>query len=169
MSAADNKQKIEAYFSRLTDKLREEVAPIVAETAVEYYKEAILSGKFDGVPFKPLSPRYQKAKKRNKDKTLYLNGLLFASIRPADVSPDKVIISAGSSKVPYARIHNEGGPVVARANVKAFSRYQNGKQVTVRPHARNINFIMPQRRFMGYSAELNELIKNRINGLIKGR
>ena len=166
MSSIDNAKRIHDYFASLNQKVRDRVAPIVAETAVEYYKESILTGQFDGVPFKPLSPAYQKTKRRNRDKILYRDGLLLASIRSAEVVPDRVRINAGSNKVPYARPHNEGAHIVARANVKPFTRNQFGKSVKVKAHIRNVNFYMPQRRFMGHSAELNRRIITRIKSII---
>jgi phage gpG-like protein len=173
MSAIDNKRNIESFFNGLTANIREKAPTVIAETAVEYYKESIITGKFDGVPFKPLSQAYLKAKRRNRDKVLYLNGLLWASIRPAEVSADRVVISAGSSKVPYARIHNEGGVIVHNARSETFvrNRHASGKRKGLfkkgtKPgqghQYRSYTVNIPQRRFMGYAAELNERIMNRL-------
>jgi phage gpG-like protein len=177
MSAADNKRRIEAYFAKLKGKINDDLPDIIGETAVKVFKENILKGSFDGVPWKPLSPEYLEHKKRNKEKILYLNGLLFASIKYT-TQPGKVIVRAGSTKVPYARIHNEGLTVNTTANVKAFTRNQyrlskRGKRsisgsVEVRAHTRKIHYTMPQRRFLGHSVELNKALRTRIIGFLKG-
>lgn len=180
MSAIDNKRRIHEYFASLTREVREKVPPIVAETAAEYFKEAILTGRFDGVPFQPLSKEYLKAKRRNRDKILYRDGLLFASIRPGIVSADRVTINAGSSKVPYARIHNEGGSIYHNARTETFTRnrYTSGKvkgafKRGTKPgqgHTyKSYTVNMPQRQFMGHSAELNERIIVRIKSILKPR
>lgn len=172
-----NKERIEAYFASLKEKVREQVPQIVAETAVEVFKENILNGSFDGIPFEPLSEKYLEYKKRNKEKILYYNGFLFASIRPSEVSANRVIISAGSSKVPYARIHNEGLTVNTTARVGQYTRNnyrtsKNGKgkaTSTVGAHTRKMNYTMPRRRFMGHSSILNERLMTRINLLMKSK
>ena len=91
-------------------------------------------------------------------------------------------ISAGDYKAPYAQIHNEGGIIqqpggtawgmvpeskgsevlkpVWVSNAKA--RETGKKYPRTKPHSIPI----PQRQFMGDSAELNDIILNRINELI---
>jgi phage gpG-like protein len=187
MSAKDNAKIIADYFASLTEKVRDQVAPVVAETATEYYKECIMTGQFDGVPFKPLSRQYLKYKKRNKDKILYLNGLLFASIRPAIVETDRVVISAGSSKVPYAQIQNEGGTIYHPPRSETFqrNRYTTGAKgkmfggmgafkkgiksdkIYEGQSYKGYNVTIPQRRYMGPSAELNQRIITRIKSIFK--
>jgi len=178
MAAADNKAKIEAFFTSLTGKISDHVPQIVAETATEYYKENILQGiDVNGLPFEPLSEDYQKHKKRNPDKIMYLNGFLFASIRPSEVSSSRVVISAGSQMVPYARIHNEGLTVNTTAHIRSFKRNtykyskkgKRGKAVStqdVKAHDRHMNYTMPRRQYMGHAAELNTRIMRRIKTLI---
>lgn len=178
MNTGDNKRKIEAFFSRMRNKIINDIPAIVGETAREVFRENILKGSFDGVPWKPLSPDYLAHKKRNKEKILYYNGLLFSSIRYT-TEPGKVIVSAGSSKVPYARIHNEGLTVNTIANVGSYSRnkYQVSKRgkrklsgtVTVKAHTRKMEYTMPKRQFLGYSSELNTLVRQRIISVLKSQ
>ncbi|MDO3641964.1 phage virion morphogenesis protein [Mucilaginibacter sp. L3T2-6] len=172
-----NKDKIHRFFAALPVEIQTKVPPIIGETAVELFKENILSGSYDGVPWQPLSKSYLAAKKRNKDKILYLNGLLFASIRYNEPEAGKVIVSAGSSKVPYARIHNEGLTVNTIARVGAYTRNKykvskRGKRsksgtVEVREHTRKMDYTMPRRQFMGYSYELRKRFIQRIKPLFK--
>lgn len=159
MSAADNKRKIAEYFANLEAKVRDQVAPVVAETAVEYFKESFTTKGFDGIPWLPT----KRAVSRGS--LMVRSGALVNSIRPSVVEPDRVVISAGSSKVPYARVHNEGLHVTGTANVRQFTRRQGKKQTTVKAHSRKIDFQMPQRQFMGHSAELNRRIMARIKSI----
>src|ERR1700748_2632276 len=135
----DNRKIIADYFAKLEDMIRTQVAPIVAETATEYFKESFTTKSFDGVAW----PQVKRPVARGS--LMVRSGMLVSSIRPSVVEADRVVISAGSSKVPYARVHNEGLQVVAKANVKAFTRNQRGKPAKVRAHTRNMNFKMPQR------------------------
>ena len=172
---------IQAYFAKLTGKLTVEAPQIIAETATEFFKDNILQGvDINGVPFIPLSEDYLAHKKRNQDKILYYQGFLFASIRPSDVNANRVVVSAGSQMVPYARIHNEGLTVNTTANVRAFTRNKykyskkgkRGKAIAsseVRAHTRKMNYTMPKRQFMGYSAPLYMKIKTRMSALIKSK
>ena len=181
MSAVDNKARIEAYFAKLKGKLTVEAPQIIAETAAEFFKDNILQGvDINGVTFIPLSEDYLAHKSRNQDKILYYKGFMFASIRPSDVSASRVVISAGSSMVPYARIHNEGLTVNTTAHVQAYKRNtykyskkgKRGKAIAssqVRAHTRQMHYTMPKRQFMGYSAPLYNKIKSRMSALIKAK
>ena len=150
-------QDLENYFATLPDKIMEDSAEIVAETAVSYYKETFRKKAFDGTPWAP-------AKVPKKTGSLLISsGALLNSIRPAYIGKDKVVISAGNGKVGYAQTHNEGyqGSVQVRAHVRHTSRYGD---VNVRAHNRRAN--IPARPFMADSSELNEEIKKRIDGYI---
>ncbi len=87
---------------------------------------------------------------------------LLNSIRPAVVTPERVVISAGNDKVTYAAAHNEGyrGPVDVRAHQRTVKK--TGTVYDVRAHTRMADIV--QRRFMGDSEELNGMIRDRIEG-----
>jgi hypothetical protein len=89
---------------------------------------------------------------------------LFSSVRPSVVLPSEVVISAGSPKVPYARIHNEGGRIRGIQYVRPYTHPNLlGKGRTqVRGHARKVDFSMPRRQFIGVSRTLNNRILERI-------
>ncbi len=141
--------ELAGYFSRLPDSILQDVPDIIAETAVEYYRQAFDVKGFDGNPWAPAK------KPRSNGSLLVDSGTLVNSIEPTVITPEKVVISAGHTKAPYAKAHNEGlsGPI----QVKAFTR-ADGKNV--KSHTRNMN--LPQRQFMGMSEELNARIKERI-------
>jgi phage gpG-like protein len=78
-----------------------------------------------------------------------------------------VIISAGGAKVPYARIHNEGGRVRGIQYVRPHDRKRVGglRKYQVKWHARKVDFQMPRRQFMGFTQELKQSILSRISKL----
>ena len=64
-----------------------------------------------------------------------------------------------SSQVPYATVHNEGGPYTQ--NVRAHQRHRGSKAYNVRAHQRRIN--MPQRQFIGDGPDTRRIIKSVID------
>lgn len=73
-------------------------------------------------------------------------------------------ITAGGDRVPYARAHNEGfsGSVVVRSHERVSKK---GKPYVVKQHTRKM--LVPRRRFMGESHELETLIKKDVEQLFK--
>ena len=147
---------MENYLGSLPDKILDDAAEIVAETATAYYKETFRRQAFDGNPWAPAKVP------RQNGSLLIDSGNLLNSIRPAYVGRDKVVISAGNDKVDYAKVHNEGfiGRVTVPVHVRHTSRYGN---VQVREHTRMAN--IPARPFMGPSDELADEIHKRLEGL----
>lgn len=145
------------YLTSLPDRILDDAAQIVAETATEYYKERFKEKAFDGNPWAPT-----KVPRRNGS-LLIDSGNLLNSIRPAYIGRDKVVISAGNDKVGYAQVHNEGysGSVVVPAHIRRTRKYGD---VNVKEHTRNAN--IPQRQFMGESDELATKIHERIEKAI---
>ena len=86
----------------IEDELKD-VANIIAETATEYFKGSFQRKAFDGAGWKRST--------KDSGSTLVQTGNLMNSIRPAEVTARKVVISAGNGHVGYARIHNEGGEI----------------------------------------------------------
>ncbi len=154
-----NITELSDYLCSLPDDIMADAAEVVAETAAEYYKSTFTAKGFDGNPWEP-------ARVPKKTGSLLVNsGNLVNSIRPAVITPERVVISAGNSKVGYAAVHNEGysGPV----SVPAHQRTRNGKTYDVGAHTRMADIV--QRRFMGDSAELNDMIHDRIEGMIRSK
>lgn len=153
-----NLSELNNYLQSLPDEILSDVAQIVADTASEYFKESFSVKGFDGNPWVPA--RHPKA----TGSLLIDSGNLLNSIRPALVTPERVVISAGNDKVTYAAVHNEGyyGPVSVRAHQRTIRN--TGTTYDVRAHTRIANMV--QRRFMGDSAELNDRIYDRIEAYI---
>lgn len=136
------------------------VPDLVAELAVDYFKERFRYKEFDGKEW----PEPGRGYKRSNGSLLVDSGHLLNSIRPAEISTDKVVISAGNDNVLYAKVHNEGfsGSVVVKTHDRTSKK---GKQYVVKQHTRKA--LIPQRQFMGESRELNIILKKDIEQLFK--
>ena len=136
------------------------VPDLVAELAVDYFKERFRYKEFDGKEW----PEPGRGYKRSNGSLLVDSGHLLNSIRPAEISTDKVVISAGNDNVLYAKVHNEGfsGSVVVKTHDRTSKK---GKQYVVKQHTRKA--LIPQRQFMGESRELNIIFKKDIEQLFK--
>lgn len=163
----NNGEKLSAWFNRFDRRMNEDVPNIIAETANEYYKESFIRKSWDN------SPWAATKKINNKGSLMVRSGALVASIRPSTVSPSRVTISAGSSKVPYARVHNEGGLITRAGRSETFTRNRSTrrgrtgqfKRGTTRGEGftfKAYSYNMPKRQFMGHSAIINRLIITRI-------
>ncbi|MGY0034432.1 phage virion morphogenesis protein [Pedobacter sp. NJ-S-72] len=135
-------------------------------------------------PWKKRKPPKRGARKDGKRAVLVKSGRLMRSIRKIMANSDRAIIG---TDVPYAKIHNNGGRVKATASIgeyrkkayrrKAHTRTRSGRSEsikaqtiaahTVKAHKRKINFVMPQRQFLGSSKELSKRIEDLINDDIK--
>ena len=157
------------FFETLrTDYLHERVPNIVAEAATEFFKQRFTTKEWEGTAWKPT--RFPVG----SGSLMLRTGALLHSIRPKIVGPGRVVISAGDSKVPYARIHNEGGQIIVTPKMKKWAwamHYQAGgspkgqepppqaqfyKAMALKKTGSPIN--MPRRQFMGYSGTLNKQI-----------
>lgn len=162
-----NQQNLQDWFANFEHRMNSEVPSILAETATEFFKESFVTKSWDGVPWsdtkKPVS----------RGSLMIRTAQLMGSIRPSHVSADKVTISAGSSKVPYAKVHNEGGLIPRKPRSETFqrNRFSSGKQKgkfkggTTSGQGftfKESSFTMPKRQFIGHSANLNIIIAKRL-------
>ena len=89
---------------------------LIAEEAKEYSRSRFSEKSFDGKPWPALRPKY----KPKKGTMLVRSGKLQGSVRIVRVTPKKVVIAAGNSKVPYAQVQYQG--LTGRVLVKAHTR-----------------------------------------------
>lgn len=143
----------------LMDEIFTDSAQIIAHTASEYYRDSFSRKAFDGVPW-PLG------RPKRRGTLLIQTGALANSIHPSVISRDRIVISAGGDKIPYARVHNEGisEPIKIPAHIR-ISR--SGVQHQVREHSRIVR--LPKRQYMGQSKELDDLIYERLQGYVDDR
>ena len=126
--------------------------PVYLAVAWERMKDANFSaqGFVRGGTANPRWPPRKKETHLSKGKRiLHSTGLLQNSVRftPGN-SQVRGWVDLG--KVPYARVHNEGGAV--RQNVRPFSRRTRGGTVQVRGFSRTLKF--PARQYLGPSPDI---------------
>lgn len=150
-------QEFNAHLIEIRDEILEAAPDIIAATATEYYRDSFRRKDFDGKPWQ--SPKTAKL----RGSLLVDSGALANSIRPAVISPQKVVISAGNDHVLYAEIHNEG--FHGLANIPEHQRKtQSSGITTVKAHQRAMD--MPQRQFLGQSEEMEQNIIKRLEEYI---
>lgn len=166
MANANNFDRdLNAFFSKLDIGLKQYFPNMLAETATEEFKGSFKHKAWDGVPW----PAYKnKAREPRRGSLMQRTNALAGSIKPSMVTPHRVVISAGNSRVRYARVHNEGERI---SGTRRIGQYTNrnfmgrGKAVNIRAHSRTVNYTMPQRRYMGKSKPLLDKIKSRFKTL----
>ena len=165
----NNQQKLNDFFNRFSKRL-DQAPSIIAETATEYYKKSFTEKRFGSDIWAPTK------KPVKKGSLMVRTAALMGSIRPTLVTQNQVTISAGSSKVPYAKVHNEGGTINRNARSETFLRNRvqkktkktklgqfrkgttKGKGFTFKAYS----YQMPKRQFMGINNVLQQSIINRI-------
>lgn len=174
-------EEVRQKIDRMTANIKRAAPQIIAETATEYYKERFRKKDWEGVA-------WPKVKQPNPHGSLMVrSGALLSTVRPTLVTSREVRIGAGSPRVPYAKIHNEGGTITQTPTAKQRRFFwamehkdnpdtwdANGKLDISKTgkwgnmaRAKQLNITIPQRRFMGHSPRLNDKILARLNGLAK--
>ena len=157
----DFDSKLTDFFNKFDTAVHDYFPAMLAETAVEHFQNALINKSWDGQPY----PAYGNLNRQPRRGSLMMRtNNLFRSIHIKTTSASRVIISAGNSRVPYARIHNEGQRVTGTFQVRAHTNRNfmgKGKQVNIKSHSRKVDFTMPKRQFMGKSALLYTEVKNR--------
>lgn len=169
-----NQSKINEFFLQIDHFIDDDVPQIISETAREIFKESFSTKSWDGKPWP------QTKKKVAIGSLMLRHRALFDSIQEKEASPTRVIISAGSSSVPYARVHNEGGEIVKKPRVEKFrrnrvtsgtgkGRFSKGKTSGDGFVFKESRFTMPQRQFMGVTPYIGQVILNRIEKHFKSK
>lgn len=164
---------LDDFFKRLdSDFARRAVPRIIAERATEFYKERFtLKVDVDGKPW----PDTSKPVKRGS--LMVRSGALMASVKPSVVTEERVRISAGGTKVPYAKAHNEGEtitiPVTPQMRKFAWAMHYKTAKTANRKKDVGLSYQadgwkglaltkkqtliikLPKRQFMGHSNLLN--------------
>lgn len=160
-------QELDRKLDQLT-KLYPRLPRMAGVVAVNFSKERFRSQNWLSSTSKPWQSRKRQIK--GKRGVLIRSGRLKRSIRIVMTSHNSVTIG---TDVPYAQIHNEGGRVNVTQNVsshnrKAHSRRRKGRKESVKAHQvqahnRKVNFIIPQRQFLGNSTVLDRQIEQTLN------
>ena len=142
-----NIDELNSFLQSLPGELLDDASQIVSETAQEYFKDTFRLKAFDGNPWTP-------ARRPKSTGSLLVNSsALLNSIRPAVVTPERVVISAGNDKVTYAAAHNEGyrgpgdvpAPPLPHMHVRhraaaLHGRFRRTQRHDPRPHRRTPRF-----------------------------
>jgi phage gpG-like protein len=142
-------------MKHLSEDMRKDCAEIIAETAVTYYKNAFREKAFDGKGWRRTN--------KKTGSTLIESSNLMNSIRPIEITADRVVIAAGNEKVAYARVHNEGGVQYIKPHHRTWSR--TGKRFQVQSYTQK----HWKRQFMGNSKEMFAQINKKIDSYIKSQ
>lgn len=162
--ASDNVQQVmNGIKSKMKTAIRS-LPKVLGNEAVNWSKASFDRQGFLDNSTQPWQPR-KKATRRNSGKAILVqSGRLRRSIRIINSSDTTVVIG---TDVPYARIHNYGGVIQQAARSETFVRNRRGKGRGLNKYkfsrgttagqgftfaARTI--VMPQRKFMGNSANL---------------
>ena len=166
-------KEIDDFFNNLTEGFfRTQVPNIIAEKATEYFKQRFTTKEWDGKSW----PETKKPVKRGT--LMVRSAALVSSIRPSKVTSERVVISAGSDKVPYARIHNEGGVIDHPGGTPFFTDKENDNKTVfvskekarelraykgiLLPFTKPHKIPMPQRQFMGISQGLKDYLFDKL-------
>lgn len=108
-------------------------------------------------------PRWKKRKKETRltrgRRILHGSGYLQNNVKAKALS-GRVSIGVDLSKVPYAKIHNEGGRVVQYVKPHTRRHWKTGKRYQVRAFSRKLN--MPQRQYIGFSPDIFKVAERNV-------
>lgn len=154
-------QQLNALFGNIDTKI-DEAPQVIAETAVEHFQNALQQKQWDGKPYVPYK---HKNREPTRGSLMQRDLNLFNSIKPSMVTATRIVISAGGQRAPYARRHNEGARIRDIRNVRPHHRENfmgKGKRVQIKSYSYKIDYLLPQRQFMGKSPSLLNDIKTRL-------
>ena len=123
------------------ERVKRELPVILANEAKDSFLDNFSKQGFNGKPWAAPKRLGKKGSQRNNSATLVQSGRLRRSVANSikEVTADKIKLSIDADEVPYAGVHNSG------------LRAGRGK-----------GFIMPQRKFMGHSTELDRRLRDKI-------
>lgn len=103
--------------------------------------------------------RKKETSKTSGKRILHQTGLLQNSVK-AHALADHVRVGVDLGKVPYAKIHNEGGNVVQHVKAHHRKHYKTGKRYQVKPFARKVRY--PKRKFLGFSPDIFKITNREV-------
>ena len=110
------------------------------------------------------SPKWKKRKKETSrtqgKRILSGTGYLEENVK-AKALEDHVKVGVDLTKVPYAKIHNEGGRLTQHVRTHHRTHPKTGKSYQIKAHSRKIN--MPQRKFLGKSPDIEKRAQKEID------
>lgn len=140
------------------EQFKRDIPRIAGNEAVSFFKSSFRKQGWHDSVIKPWTARKRTGTRQTDSRAILVkSGALKRSIKIERYSTRGVIIS---SELPYSRIHNEGGSINSNASVRAHARRIKGGRTNVRSHSRKMSTHIPQRKFMGQSNTLDNIIIN---------
>lgn len=138
------------------NQFKKEIPRIAGVEAVNFFKASFRKqGWHNNTIEKWPARKTRVGRQTDKRAILVKSGALKKSIRIDRLTKTGVIVS---SELPYSKIHNQGGRINKTAKVRAHQRRVGRGSTNVRSHNRRMNIDMPQRKFMGQSNALDNII-----------
>lgn len=158
-------RKMADGFKAKSDKIRQlqKRIPRYIAGAAEKMKDANFSA--EGFVINGSArPRWKKRKKENHltrgRRILYGMGNLQNNVKSKALA-DRVSVGVDLSKVPYAKVHNEGGRLIQYVRAHTRKHWKTGKRYQVRAFSRKLN--IPQRKYLGYSPDILKIVEKDIH------
>lgn len=147
-------------------KLQKQIPTYVAGAA-EKMKDANFSAEGfveSGVANPKWAKRKKETRKTEGKRILHNTGYMQQNVKAKALS-DRVKVGIDTTKVPYAKAHNEGGTLSQYVRAHTRIHQRTGKRYQVRSFFRKIR--MPKRKFLGYTPDIDKIAKKDIDHQVK--
>lgn len=114
----------------------------------------VANGKADRWP-----PRKEETPKSKGKRILHGTGTLQNSVK-AQALANHVRVGVDLGKVPYAKIHNEGGAVIQYVKPHTRQHPRTGKRYQVKAFARKLRY--PKRQYLGFVPDIVKITEREI-------
>lgn len=138
-------KKIPKYIAGAADKMKD------ANFAAQGF---ITNGKADRWP-----PRKTETTRSQGKRILHGVGTLQNSVKAQPLA-DHVRVGVDLGKVPYARIHNEGGAIIQYVKPHTRQHPRSGKRHQVKSFARKARY--PKRQYLGFTPDIITIAEREI-------
>ena len=152
-------------FESIAREIFKNISPKVAQKARAFFLQSFIKQGFTDTSFIPWVKRVDAFPHKTLQQSLTLKN----SLRIAEQSPERVVISAGE-KLSYAAIHNEGGTISVRVTEKMrkyfwamYYKTQNSRyKWKALTEKETLTIHIPKRQFIGESYTLDKQLEKLI-------
>ena len=152
-------------FESIAREIFKNISPKVAQKARAFFLQSFIKQGFTDTSFIPWVKRVDAFPHKTLQQSLTLKN----SLRIAEQSPERVVISAGE-KLNYAAIHNEGGTITVRVTEKMrkyfwamYYKTQNSRYKWMAlTEKETFTIHIPKRQFIGESYTLDKQLEKLI-------
>jgi phage virion morphogenesis family len=150
-------------FESMAREIFKSISPKVAQKARAFFLQSFIKQGFTDTSFIPWVKRVDALPHKLLSQSLTLKN----SLRIAEQSPERVVISAGE-KLSYAAIHNEGGTITVKVTEKMrkyfwamYYKTQNSRYKWMAlTEKETLTIHIPKRQFIGESYTLDKQLEN---------